>query len=87
MMHMIIGEGLHDADYIARYTTGFENWRARARISAGAGGRADGHPEGRHRELAREYATTRPAVIRLNYGVQRSERGGMAVRALRCCPR
>src|ERR1041385_9106473 len=30
--------------------------------------------------LAREYATTRPAVIRLNYGVQRSERGAMAVR-------
>ena len=32
-------------------------------------------------QLAREYATTRPAVIRLNYGVQRSERGEMAVRA------
>ena len=29
--------------------------------------------------LAREYATTRPAAIRLNYGVQRSERGGLAV--------
>ena len=26
-------------------------------------------------QLAREYATTRPAAIRLNYGVQRSERG------------
>src|SRR5882724_3374752 len=24
MMHVIIGEGLHDADYVAKYTTGFE---------------------------------------------------------------
>ncbi|HEY3835800.1 MAG TPA: molybdopterin dinucleotide binding domain-containing protein, partial [Bryobacteraceae bacterium] len=37
-------------------------------------------------ELAREYATTRPAAIRLNYGVQRSERGGLAVRAIACLP-
>ena len=36
--------------------------------------------------LAREYATTRPAAIRLNYGVQRSERGAMAVRAIACLP-
>ena len=36
--------------------------------------------------LAREYATTRPAVIRLNYGVQRSERGGAAVQAISLLP-
>ena len=36
--------------------------------------------------LAREYATTRPAVIRLNYGVQRSERGAMAVRTIALLP-
>jgi anaerobic selenocysteine-containing dehydrogenase len=36
--------------------------------------------------LAREYATTRPAAIRLNYGVQRSERGGRAVRAISILP-
>ena len=27
-------------------------------------------------QLAREYATTRPAVIRLNYGIQRCEQRG-----------
>src|SRR6202008_1287482 len=37
-------------------------------------------------QLAREYATTRPAVIRLNYGTQRSERGGMAVRTISRLP-
>src|SRR5262249_34313676 len=36
--------------------------------------------------LAREYATTRPAVIRVNYGVQRSERGAMAVRTIGLLP-
>src|SRR5205807_3158981 len=36
--------------------------------------------------LAREYATTRPAVIRLNYGTQRSERGAMAVRTVALLP-
>src|SRR5260370_41080069 len=36
--------------------------------------------------LAREYATVRPAVIRLNYGVQRSERGGLAAQAISLLP-
>src|SRR5436305_314425 len=35
---------------------------------------------------ALEYATTRPAVIRLNYGTQRSERGAMAVRTVALLP-
>jgi anaerobic selenocysteine-containing dehydrogenase len=38
------------------------------------------------RKLAREYATVRPSVIRLNYGVQRSERGGMSTRAVVMLP-
>ena len=32
--------------------------------------------------LAREYATVRPSVIRVNYGIQRSERGGMSTSSL-----
>src|SRR5205823_8573259 len=38
------------------------------------------------RKLAREYATERPAAIRVNYGVQRSEGGGMAMRAITMLP-
>ena len=38
------------------------------------------------RKLAREYATVRPSVIRVNYGVQRSEGGGMATRAISMLP-
>lgn len=87
LMHVIIGENLHDADYVAQYTNGFDALKQRA---------AEYPPErvealtGIAREdvvaLAREYATTRPAVIRVNYGVQRSERGGAAVRAIAALP-
>ena len=38
------------------------------------------------RKLAREYATERPSVIRVNYGIQRSERGGMSMRAVTMLP-
>jgi anaerobic selenocysteine-containing dehydrogenase len=37
-------------------------------------------------QLAREYATTHPAMLRLNYGVQRCENGGTAVRAIAMLP-
>ena len=38
------------------------------------------------RQLARDYGTTTPAAIRLNYGVQRARGGGNAVRAIACLP-
>ena len=37
-------------------------------------------------ELARAYGTTRPAAIRLNYGMQRVRGGGNATRAVACLP-
>jgi anaerobic selenocysteine-containing dehydrogenase len=83
MMHVIINEGLHDADYVARYTVGFEQLRKKVqeyppeRVAKWTGIIADDIVK-----LARAYATTRPAVIRVNYGVQRSEGGGMATRAI-----
>jgi anaerobic selenocysteine-containing dehydrogenase len=38
------------------------------------------------RSLARDWGTTRPAAIRLNYGMQRVRGGGNAVRAIACLP-
>ncbi|MGE5207022.1 MAG: molybdopterin-containing oxidoreductase family protein [Chlamydiota bacterium] len=87
MMHVIINEGLHDADYVSRYTLGFEELRKKVqeyppqRVAQWTGIAADDIIK-----LAHEYATTRPASIRLNYGVQRSERGGMSVRAICMLP-
>jgi anaerobic selenocysteine-containing dehydrogenase len=87
MMHVIIAENLHDADYVAQHTLGFDEVREKVkeyppeRVAQWTGISADDI-----RKLAREYATTRPAVIRLNYGVQRSEGGGMATRAVVMLP-
>ncbi len=87
MMHVIIGEGLHDPDYVAKYTLGFDRLREKVqayppeRVAEWTGISAEDI-----RKLAREYATSRPSVIRLNYGVQRSEGGGMATRAIVMLP-
>ena len=87
MMHVIINENLFDADYVSRYTLGFDDLKARAQqyppetVAHWTGIAADDV-----RKLAREYATERPSVIRLNYGIQRSEGGGMATRAVTMLP-
>jgi anaerobic selenocysteine-containing dehydrogenase len=87
MMHVIIGENLHDADYVARYTLGFEQLREKVKEYAPERvAQWTGIAAADIRKLAREYATVRPSVIRLNYGVQRSERGGMATRAIVMLP-
>jgi anaerobic selenocysteine-containing dehydrogenase len=87
MMHVIIGENLHDAEYVANYTTGFDVLKERVKKYSPERVEAlTGIPREEIVSLAREYATTRPAVIRLNYGVQRSERGGAAVQAISLLP-
>ena len=87
MMHVIVGENLHDADYVARYTEGFEALRERVRDwTPRRAAELTGLEAEEIAALAREYAGTRPAVIRLNYGIQRSERGAMAVRAVALLP-
>ncbi len=87
MMHVIIGEGLYDVHYVKRYTLGFE--QLREKVAAYTPERAaqwTGISAEDIRKLAHEYATTRPAVIRVNYGVQRSDGGGMATRAITMLP-
>ena len=87
MMHVIINENLHDADYVSRYTLGFDQLKAKVReYSPERASQWTGISADDIRRLAREYATTRPAVIRLNYGIQRSERGGMATRTVAMLP-
>jgi molybdopterin guanine dinucleotide-containing S/N-oxide reductase-like protein len=87
MMHVIINENLHDADYVARYTIGFDQLRAKVqdyppeKVATWTGiSAAD------IRKLAHEYATIRPSIIRMNYGVQRAQNGGMASRAISMLP-
>jgi anaerobic selenocysteine-containing dehydrogenase len=87
MMHVIIGENLHDPDYVAKYTLGFDQLREKVKqYTPERVAQWTGIAAADVRKLAREYATTRPAVIRLNYGVQRSEGGGMATRTVTMLP-
>ena len=87
VMNVIISEGLVDGDYIAQYTVGFDKLRERAaKFPASRAATICGVTESEIVNFAREYATTRPAVIRVNYGLQRHAGGGMAVRAIACLP-
>src|SRR5260370_13426620 len=87
LMHVIINENLYDDDYVARYTVGFEDLKARAhqyppeKVAQWTGISADDI-----RKFAREYATQRPSVIRVNYGIHGSEAVGMAMLSVPMVP-
>ena len=87
MMHIIINNNLYDADYVARHTLGFDELRAKVQeYTPDKVSRWTGISAADIQTLAIEYATMRPAAIRMNYGVQRSENGGTAVRAITMLP-
>ncbi|MGN1056256.1 MAG: molybdopterin-dependent oxidoreductase [Comamonas sp.] len=87
LMHELIRNDWLDHDYIAQYTLGWEELKARAlqwppqRAAQVCGLEVEDIVQ-----LARDYGTTRPAAIRLNYGMQRTRGGGNAVRAIACLP-
>ncbi|HEV8501514.1 MAG TPA: molybdopterin oxidoreductase family protein [Casimicrobiaceae bacterium] len=87
LMHVLIDEGLIDADYVARHTLGFDALAERvaawdpARVA-----KVCRIPAAAVRDLARAYGTTKPAAIRVNYGLQRHAGGGNAMRAIACLP-
>lgn len=87
LMHVIIRDGLHDAEYVAQHTVGFE--KLAQRVQGWTPQRAadiTGIPAARIEALARTYATAQPAAIRVNYGLQRHFGGGMAMRNITCLP-
>ena len=87
MMHVILNEGLEDRAYIDEMTHGFAALAERARqYSPERVAAWTGMTAAEVEQLAREYATTRPAALRLNYGVQRAEFGGATVRAIAMLP-
>ncbi len=87
MMHVLIAEGLIDHDYVSRYTLGFELLEQRIKDhSPEWAAKTCGITVAEVVQLAREYGTTKPAAIRLNYGMQRHAGGGMAARTIACLP-
>jgi anaerobic selenocysteine-containing dehydrogenase len=84
---VLISEDLLDHDYVERHTLGFGALRERAtqyppdRVAAICGIGADEVVS-----LAREFAGTRSAAIRVGYGLQRTRGGANAVRAIVSLP-
>ena len=94
LMHVIFSAGLEDKEYMAACTHGATELKAHAlkpehspeKIASVTGIEATTVIR-----LAREYANSGragrgPAVIRVNYGIQRSENGGTAARAVCMLP-
>ena len=87
LMHELIRHDWLDHDYIARHTEGWEALREEAlqwppaRVAEECG-----ITEEEVVQLARDYAQTAPAAIRLNYGMQRVRGGGNAVRMIAILP-
>jgi anaerobic selenocysteine-containing dehydrogenase len=85
---VLISEGLIDRDYIGRYTLGYPALEKRVLESYPPAWAASvcGIAVEEIVQLAREYGTTKPAAIRLNYGMQRHAGGGIAARTIACLP-
>ena len=87
LMHQLITHDWLDHDYIAQHTLGWEGLRERAlQWPPERAAEVCGIPVQQITDLARAYGTTKPAAIRLNYGMQRGRGGRNAVRAVACLP-
>src|SRR5262249_37081019 len=87
MMHVLFELGLEDKEYIAAYTVGSEDLRARAKEYPPARvAEITGIPAETVVSLGERYARSRATFIRVNYGLQRHAGGGMAVRTIACLP-
>ncbi len=87
LMHVLVRDGLCDEAYIAENTHGFELLAEHVQPYTPAYvERATGVAAAEVERLARMYGETQPSAIRMNYGVQRSENGGAAARAILMLP-
>jgi anaerobic selenocysteine-containing dehydrogenase len=87
LMHELIVNDWLDHDYIALHTEGWPALRERALLwPPERAAEVCGVSPEKVRGLAHDYATTKPAAIRLNYGMQRVHGGGNAVRLIAILP-
>ncbi|HMP39376.1 MAG TPA: molybdopterin oxidoreductase family protein [Roseiflexaceae bacterium] len=87
LMHVIFAEGLHDEAWLDAHSNGWHELRERAaeyppeRVAE-----ISGIAAATISALARRYATTRPALLKIADGIQRHQNGGQTFRALLCLP-
>ena len=87
MINTIIEENLVDQDYVDNYTVGYKELaeRAKERTPEWAE-KITGISADDIRTLAREFASTDPAVIRIGVALERNWGGCQAIRAILCIP-
>jgi anaerobic selenocysteine-containing dehydrogenase len=87
MMKVIVDRGLHDEDFLKRNTIGWEQLLERlGDYSLGRVESITGIPTADIEKLALLYGGTRQSFIRLNWGIQRHDNGGMMTRAIKLLP-
>ena len=87
LMHELIRNDWLDHDYLQRHVQGWPALRERAlQWPAERAAAVCGLLTEQVVALARDYGTTQPAAIRLNYGMQRARGGGNAVRLIALLP-
>src|SRR5207249_4930163 len=87
MMHVMVTEGLHHPDWIAAHTIGWESLLERiTRFPPELGAQISGLSVETILDLARTYALTSPALLRVTDGINRHTNGGQTVRTLACLP-
>jgi anaerobic selenocysteine-containing dehydrogenase len=87
-MHVICAEALHDADFVARHTVGFDDLAAHVRpFTPGWAEPITGVPAERIVAFARSYAATRPGTIVLGgSSMHKGANAWQAARAISCLP-
>src|SRR5713226_821868 len=87
MMHVMVTEELHSPDWIAAHITGWESLLERImQFPPERAAQITGLPTETILDLARSYATTTPALLRVTDGINRHTNGGQTVRTLACLP-
>jgi anaerobic selenocysteine-containing dehydrogenase len=87
MMHVIIRDGLVDADYVSKYAVGYEALAERAReYSPERVSDTVGLTVEEIERFAREYATTQPSLLRPLIGPEHHRNGAMIFRTFGCLP-
>ncbi|MBE3558858.1 MAG: molybdopterin oxidoreductase family protein [Ktedonobacteraceae bacterium] len=87
MMHVMVTEGLHNQQWLDRHTLGWPLLLERVmQFPPERAAQITGLAVETIVELARSYATTSPALLRVSDGINRHTNGGQTVRTLACLP-
>src|SRR5207237_7387631 len=87
LMHVVVEEGLHRPEWIAAHTLGWERLLERImKFPPERAAQLTGLSIETIVDLARSYAMTTPALLRVTDGINRHTNGGQTVRTLACLP-